>query len=231
MAEAKSGDELNIDPIVPCKPYDAYFGDGAGAGADQLDPKAAHKVGAGVAALSFEGDELTDIGFAPMSVPGKQAVPRAELVAAAEACSAGAPSYFADARYVVPAGGWARINDHLLKRAAEPSLLTGANSDLWAEARQLFKKSSMSVDKVTSHMPIQSVKKEEITLEHYFENGLADVMAKAASTAAAIPFLSQREARKWAGQFFLVCMRACIIDYHIAQFLKESLIDWEVSGN
>ena len=193
--EAGSGFLVAGDFEAAVKASGTIYTDGSGG--PKIAAAALRRVGAGAAAFHAVTREdgslcLEHIGLVFSQTPGKKTVPRAEAFAGAQALSLAATgtvqAWWSDAAYTV------RGASQLQQRQA------GANGDVWLRlSNQLARHAGPAPSKVQAHTTLDSVAADEISFEHYFGNGLADL---AAGCAAAL-FQEQkpvlREAEKGFG--------------------------------
>ena len=142
-----------------------------------------------------------------------------------EFCSKGLKS---DCKYVVDGA-------NLLKRRLEQNLeitecklFQGSNADLWMNFKEvLARRGYRLVEKVKAHSSIDSVANGEMSIQDFIGNHVADVLAKAAATAAACPRPVTLMLSRNAAISYCVSMRAAYIeaDCWVARNNKTT---WEV---
>ena len=148
------------------------------------------------------------VGIVTGEVPGRQTVPRAEVVGAGLAVKEAAlstPKLWSDATVVV-AGSSAegeRRDRQLLR----------TNGDCWASFFETYDPQVWpKVGGVKSHRSLQAVEDGLITMHQYVGNHLADVAADAAAIAAQPSNMLCQHVERWSGIAFMAAQRLCVIE-------------------
>ena len=166
LGSQKSAATKNFDEIASCSKHN--YTDGAGG--SSRTPTELRKAGCAVAVIQHVGDVIENVGIKVSEIPGKQTVPRAELLAATMAAadfSSEEPHHttFSDAMYVVKLA------------ASGEAMPKDANKDLRKEFLRTNKEKRRVV-KVKAHAEVQ-VLRGEIDIPTYIGNLCADVGAGA----------------------------------------------------
>ena len=201
------------------------YTDGSGGDSRQDVPAWCKKAGAAAVAFDCEGTDLCNISFFASSVPGRQTVPRAELVGwiGGNELNPMVPCR-SDSLHVVK--GVSSLSD--IADADSSPLLRHSNYDLWRIAYKALEESHAPPPiKVKAHTTLEQVAEGSVSVQDYIGNGMADALAGAAAFLAAEPSPVQTFARRNAALAFHICVRIAIVE-GVAHRLRQLENDWEV---
>ena len=195
------------------------FSDGAGPSKAQDGPNYTKRVGAGGAALKWDGEELSQAALLGTRVSGNQTVPRAEL-------SGGITMWQEVAPTMIGVDAACFVNG--LAKLRESGNFVSKNHDLWHLVNaQVQSHPAAHVRKVKAHASIQQVLRNQVEWKDYVGNNLADFAARLAEEGARQTEPVMHFARKHDQMAFAIVMRLATIEAARADLLAE-VTEWEL---
>ena len=203
------------------------FSDGSGGDSRQQVPKWAQRVGA--AGVSFDiskdGTQLTNVSLAASSIPGRQTVPRAEILGATMSYCLSSNDVSSDCKYVVDTVQ--EIEAMCEEEVAHSKALRGKNYDLWlAWWQERQQQGYRSIKKVKAHMELSEVTSGAISWHDWLGNAIADALAGAAAWLAADDSVVRANLARNAAMVYSIAMRIAFIEMDAAKH-KEARTSWQ----